>query len=45
MAAKVTARHQICDLLQEVEQLRNDPNHRVRAAAERAGRRIVAAEA
>jgi hypothetical protein len=45
MAAKVAARHKLGDLLQELGQLRKDPNHRVRAAAKRAVRRIAVAKA
>ncbi len=43
MAAKVAARHQLGDLLQALEQLRDDPNRRVVAAAERAMTRILTA--
>jgi HEAT repeat protein len=44
MAAKVAARHQLGDLLQALEQLRDDPNRRVVAAAERAMTRILTAK-
>lgn len=45
MAAKVAARHQLGDLLPHIEHLLDDPNRRVRAAAERALTRITAARA
>lgn len=40
MAAKVIARHRVVDALDRVIDLMNDENHRVRAAAERALRRL-----
>ncbi len=45
MAAKVAARHEVGDLLQGLQSLRDDPNRRVRVAAERAVTRITAARA
>ena len=45
MAAKVAAKHELGDLLQPLERLRdNDPNQRVGAASERAIARISAAD-
>lgn len=41
MATKVAARHDLDNLLQQLEQLRDDPHRRVVAAAERAIARIV----
>ena len=40
MAAKVIARHRVADALDQVIDLMDDENHRVRAAAERALRRL-----
>ena len=45
MAAKVAARHALGNLLQELGKLCDDPNRRVRAAAERAVTRIGAVRA
>jgi HEAT repeat protein len=45
MAAKVAGHHQLGDLLGALERLGDDPNHRVRAAAERAVARIITASA
>lgn len=41
MAAKVAARHELDNLLQQLEQLLGDPHRRVAAAAQRAIARIV----
>ena len=45
MAARVAARHQLGEMLQELEHLLDDPSPRVRVAAERAVTRITAARA
>lgn len=45
MAAKVTARHLVGDAAQALDHLREDPVPRVRAAAERAIRRLIDAGA
>lgn len=44
MAAKVAAKHRVGDVLDALEALRQDPNPRVRQAAERGIVRIVAAD-
>lgn len=45
MAVRVAGRHQLDDLLQAVEHLRDDANRRVRVAAERAVVRIASTRA
>lgn len=45
MAAKVAARHRVGEALEAMQALQQDPVPRVRAAAERAATRIVAARA
>ena len=44
MAAKVAAKHRVGDVFDALEALRQDPNPRVRQAAERGIARIVAAD-
>lgn len=45
MAVKVIRRHQLGDVVSQVAALRQDPNHRVRAAADRAVEQLTAAGA